>query len=100
VSESRIGDRRGGGVSRYTLLVQAEIPPHGNVGLRLALLESLIVVRLNFDQRPEDILVLVCILIAQQDGLRLVIYAGLLKILERCFGVLVPQILKVVDLLE
>ena len=84
----------------HPLLVQTKIPPHGNVGLRLALLESLIVVRLDFDQRSENILVLVCILIAQQDGLRFIIYAGLLKILERRFGVLAPQILEAVDLLE
>jgi hypothetical protein len=43
---------------------------------------------------------LVCILITQQNGLWLIINAGLFKIFERRFGVLTPQILETVDLLE
>jgi hypothetical protein len=43
---------------------------------------------------------LVCILVSQQDGLRFIVNAGLLEILKSRFGILTPQILKTVDLLE
>jgi hypothetical protein len=43
---------------------------------------------------------LICVLVSQQDGLRLIVYAGLLEIFKGCFGILTPQILETVDLLE
>lgn len=45
------------------LLVQAEVPADGDVGLCLALFETLVVVSLDLDEGAEDVLILVCILV-------------------------------------
>lgn len=53
----------------------------------LGLFEFLIVVGLQFDQGAKYVLVLVGILIAQQHVLRLLVHAGLLKVLQSGCGV-------------
>lgn len=68
---------------RHPLLIQPQIPPHTDIRLRLALLQPLIVVRLDLDQRPEDVLVLIRVLVPEQDRLRLVVDARLFEVLER-----------------
>ena len=84
----------------HPLLIQAQVPPHSDVCLCLALLQSLIVICFNLDQRPEDVLILICILVAQKNGLRLVINSRLLEVLEGCLSVLAPQVLETVNLLK
>ena len=56
------------------LLVQPHVPAHGHALLRLRLLHLLVVVRLELDQRPHDVLVLVGILVPHlhRGGLRVV----------------------------
>ena len=44
------------------LLVEAHVPAHRHALARLALLHGLVVVRLHLHQRPEHVLVLVCVL--------------------------------------
>ena len=48
----------------HPLLAEGHIPPHLDVLLGLALLQSLVVVRLQLDQRAKYVLVLVGILVA------------------------------------
>ena len=48
----------------HPLLAEGHVPPHLDVLLGLTLLQSLVVVRLQLDQRAEYVLVLVGILIA------------------------------------
>mmetsp|Transcript_14828 Transcript_14828/g.28550 ORF Transcript_14828/g.28550 Transcript_14828/m.28550 type:complete len:338 (+) Transcript_14828:3813-4826(+) len=84
---------------RDALLVQAHVPPHRDAILGLRLLGHLVVVRLQLNQRAKDVLMLVGVLISQSNGLRLVINAGLFKILPRCIRVCFPQLLHFVDLL-
>ena len=56
------------------LLVQPHVPAHGHPLLRLRLLHLLVVVGLELDQRPHDVLVLVGILVTHlhRGGLRVV----------------------------
>ena len=49
----------------HPLLAEGHVPPHLDVLLGLALLQSLVVVRLQLDQRAEYVLVLVGILVAE-----------------------------------
>ena len=85
---------------RYALLVETDVPAYSDVGLGLALLEALVIVGLDLDERAEDILVLVRILVAQDDRLRLVVDAGLLEVFKCGISVLTPQVFESVDLLE
>ena len=48
----------------HPLLAEGHVPPHLDVLLGLALLQSLVVVCLQLDQRAEYVLVLVSILVA------------------------------------
>ena len=52
----------------HPLLAEGHVPPHLDVLLGLALLQSLVVVRLQLDQRAEYVLVLVGILVAGEGG--------------------------------
>ena len=52
----------------HPLLAEGHVPPHLDVLLGLALLQSLVVVRLQLDQRAEYVLVLVGILVAEGGG--------------------------------
>jgi hypothetical protein len=85
---------------RHALLIQPKVPPDRDIGLRLALLEALVVVSLDLDEGPEDVLVLVRVLVAQQNRLRLVVHAGLLEVFEGGVGVVAPEIFEAVDLGE
>jgi hypothetical protein len=100
------------------LLGQTDVPPHDHVGLGLRLLELLVVVRLDLDQRPEYFLVLVRVLVAdlmsdtratsrhcfinspQEDWLWLIVYARFLQIIQGRIRVVTPQVLKLIDLSE
>lgn len=53
----------------------------------LGLFQLLVIVGLQFDQRPKDVLVLVGVLVAQEHVLRLLVHPGLLKVLQRGCGV-------------
>ena len=85
---------------RYALLVETDVPADSDIGLSLTFLEALVIVGLDLDKGAEDILVLVRILVAQNDRLRLVVDAGLLEVFKCGIGVLTPQVFKSVDLLE
>ena len=52
----------------HPLLAEGHVPPHLDVLLGLALLQSLVVVRLQLDQWAEYVLVLVGILVAGGRG--------------------------------
>ena len=84
----------------HTLLVETQVPAHRDVSLRLRLLQPLVVVCLDFHEGPKDVLVLISVLVAQDNGLRFIIYSGLLQIFKRGVRVLAPQVLETVDLLE
>lgn len=55
--------------------------------LYLGLFQLLVVVSLQLDEGAEDVLVLVGILVAQQHMLGLLVYAGLLQVLQSGCGV-------------
>ncbi|XP_033232122.1 regulator of nonsense transcripts 1 [Belonocnema kinseyi] len=90
LGQHKVGDR---------LLVEANVPAHLNVLLCLRLLQSLVVVRLELDQRSKDILILVAVLVAQQHLLRLLVDSRLLQVLEGRVHIVAPQLLEFVDLL-
>ncbi|KAF6763799.1 hypothetical protein DFP72DRAFT_483599 [Ephemerocybe angulata] len=83
-----------------TLLVKAQVPPDSDVGLGLAFLQTLVVVRFYLDQGAKDVLVLVSVFIAGQDGLGFVVHTGLFEVFQSRINVLAPHILKSVDVLE
>ena len=83
-----------------TFLIKPQVPTHGDVCLRLRFLESFVVISFNLDERAEDVLVLISILISQDDRLRFVVYTGFLQILQRCTSVFAPQVFESVYLLE
>ena len=85
---------------RHTLLVETKIPTHRDVGLSLGLLETLVVVSFDFDERTENILILVSVFVMHQDVLGFIVDPGLLEILECGVSVLAPKVLQTVDLLE
>jgi hypothetical protein len=95
------------------LLVETFVPADDQAVLRLGLLELLVVVGLDLDEGPEDVLVLVRVLVStdvsgfvrqketstlEKDGLRLVVDARLLQIVQGGGGVVLPQLLELVDL--
>jgi len=53
---------------RDALLVESNVPPDDESLLRLRLLEPFVVVGLNLDQRAEDVLVLVRILVPADEN--------------------------------
>mmetsp|Transcript_11254 Transcript_11254/g.30094 ORF Transcript_11254/g.30094 Transcript_11254/m.30094 type:complete len:330 (+) Transcript_11254:1957-2946(+) len=86
---------------RDALLVEADVPAHDDVLLRLRLLHSFVVVCLHLDQRREHVLVLVGILVAQHDGLRVVLESGAglaLEVLQGRFAIRLPELLQLVHL--
>ena len=85
---------------RYALLVETDVPADSDVGLGLTFLEAFVIVGLDLDKGTKDILVLVRILVAQDDRLRLVVDAGLLEVFKCGISVLTPQVFKSIDLLE
>lgn len=56
---------------RDTLLVESHVPPHDEPFLGLRLLETLVVVGLDLDERSEDVLVLVRVLVAARPSSRM-----------------------------
>lgn len=85
---------------RNTLLVQTQIPTNSDICLSLTLLEPFVVVGFDFDERSEDVLVLIRVLVAQENRLRFVIDTGLLEVLESSIGIFSPKILQTVDLVK
>ena len=63
-------------------------PAGGGGTTDLGLFELLVVVCFQFDQRAEDVLVLVGVLIAQQHVLGLLVHTGLLQVLQGGAGVI------------
>ena len=91
IAEFQLGENEGCQV----FVVQTEIPTHDQIVLGLRLLQLAIVVRLNLNQRAKNVLVLVGIIVAQQDGCRLVVDARvLLEILNGCIAVVLPHLFK------
>ena len=84
----------------YTFVIQTKVPADADVTLCLALLQALIIVRFNLHKRPENILVLVCVLVAEKNGLRLIIDTWLLQVFQGCICILAPQVLEPVNLRE
>jgi hypothetical protein len=82
------------------LLIQTQVPTNGDVGLRLTFFQPLVIISFDLDERAENILVLISILISYKDRLRFVVYAWFLEVFEGCVGVLSPEVFKAVDLGE
>jgi len=82
------------------LLIQTEVPTNGNVGLCLTFFQPLVIISFDLDERAEDILVLISILVTYKDGLRFVVYTWFLEVLEGCVGILSPEVFEAVDLGE
>mmetsp|Transcript_55290 Transcript_55290/g.153195 ORF Transcript_55290/g.153195 Transcript_55290/m.153195 type:complete len:314 (-) Transcript_55290:275-1216(-) len=83
------------------LLVQPDVPPDHDILLGLRLLDLLVVVGLHLHQGGEDVLVLVCVLVPQHHGLRVVLQTRArlpLEVLQGGIGVCLPELLKLVDL--
>lgn len=59
--------------------------------LYLGLFQLLVVVSLQLDEGAEDVLVLVGILVAQQHMLGLLVYAGLLQVLQSGCGIILRR---------
>lgn len=83
-----------------TLLIQTQVPTNSDVRLRLTFFQPLVVISFDLDERAEDILVLISILVTYKNRLRFIVYAGFLEIFEGCVGILAPEVFKAVDLGE
>lgn len=83
---------------REPLRRHRHVPAQADAGLRLRLLHLAIVVGLELDERTEDVLVLVGVVVAQQHRMRLVVGARPLEIVERRRRIRLPQLLEFVDL--
>ena len=83
----------------HLALVETSFPANAYTGTRLRFLGLLIVIGLHFHQRSENVLIDVCIVIAQLHALRLVVHAWLLQIIQRSFGSGLPHFFQLVDLL-
>ena len=57
----------------------------------LGLFKLFVVVGLQFDEGPEDVLVLVGVLVAQQHVLGLLVHPGLLQVLQGGCGVVLRE---------
>mmetsp|Transcript_100099 Transcript_100099/g.215926 ORF Transcript_100099/g.215926 Transcript_100099/m.215926 type:complete len:332 (-) Transcript_100099:17-1012(-) len=86
---------------RDALLVETNVPADNDVLLRLRLLHLPIVVGLHLHERREDVLVLVGVLVAQHDGLRVILEPWprlAVEILQGRIRILLPELLQLVDL--
>mmetsp|Transcript_18544 Transcript_18544/g.43512 ORF Transcript_18544/g.43512 Transcript_18544/m.43512 type:complete len:278 (+) Transcript_18544:2345-3178(+) len=81
-----------------TLLVETNIPVNCQIILGLRLLHFLVIISFELNKWPKDILVLVRVLVSGHDGLWLLIEAWFFEILESGAGILLPQLLQLVDL--
>jgi len=92
LGEGEVGD---------ALLVETNVPPHRDVLLRLGLLHVLVVVGLQLDQRPHDVLVLVGVLVAKLHGGGFRVGEDAVTtegVVDARVWVCTPQLLKAIDL--
>lgn len=106
------------------LLVETDVPANDDVVLRLRLLDLLVVVSFNLDERAKDVLVLVGVLVPEEGGLsrwasalpsrgdlgsldileqnwlRLLVDTCAADVLKICVRVVLPHLLELVDLVE
>lgn len=80
------------------LLVQSHVPADHNILLGLGLLHLLVIISLQLDEGPKDVLVLVGILIPQEHRVGILILAGLFKIFEGGHRVILPHVLELHNL--
>ena len=82
------------------LLIQTQVPTNGDVGLCLTFFQPLVIISFDLDERAEDILVLISVLVTYEDRLRFVVHTWFLEVLEGCVGILAPEVFEAVDLGE
>ena len=84
----------------HALLVEAQIPSHGDVRLGLRLLQTLVIISFDLDERAKYILVLIRVFVHSKDRLRLVVDTRHGEVLEGGTGILAPEIFETIDLGE
>ena len=85
--------------ARNALLAQACFPAHGNVLLLVMLLDAPVILRLEVDERAQDVLVVIAVFVAQENGLCFLrVQARAVKVAGSGLRVVSPQLLQFVDL--
>ena len=88
------------GEGRHVLARKGLVPPHRDALLRQTFLHLLVVVGLQLDQRCQDVLVVIAILVVEEGGIELCLVGNFrpVQIGVPGVGLRLPQLLELVDL--